>query len=290
MNHHVCKPLAALSSNTAGVVPSILVVDDDAGTSDTLRVALKTRGYAVTTVTSAAEGIEAVYAAVPDLILLDLRLPDSPGTAVIDTVQQHALQVPFVLISGFLTTQVTVQAMRLGAFDVLEKPVDVDDLLNIVSSALSAATRRPAAEPPRSAAERWAAHVFRACESEGDLRTLAEWARFAGVSYSSLRESCRLLGIRPRDARDLARVLRALVRSTHGAEDVAALLDARDERTLASLLSRASLHRSSKRTASVADFLESQEFVDRHNRGLVALGRLLRNVICRSLPLLAFVV
>jgi FixJ family two-component response regulator len=288
MNHHICRPAAEFVS-AARTAPSILVIDDDVGTSETFGFALKARGYAVTTAASAAEGIEAVDALAPDLILLDLRLPDSPGTAVIDTIQQHSLQVPFVLISGFLTTQVTVQAMRLGAVDVVEKPVDVDDVIEIVDSALRA-VRRPAwTEQPRSAAERWAAYVLRACDSEGDLKTLAEWARFAGVSYSSLRESCRLLGIRPRDARDLARILRALVRSTHGAEDVAALLDARDERTLASLLSRASLRRSSGRAASVADFLESQAFVDRHNRGLVALGRLMRSIICPSLSLIALV-
>jgi hypothetical protein len=132
-------------------------------------------------------------------------------------------------------------------------------------------------EEPHSAAERWAGYVLRACDSEGDLKTLAEWARFAGVSYSSLRESCRLLGIRPRDARDLARVLRALVRSTHGADGIAALLDARDERTLASLMNRAALNRHSDRSVAVTDFLESQDFVSRDNSGLVALSRLMRS-------------
>jgi CheY-like chemotaxis protein len=255
------------------------VIDDDVGAWEILALALKACGYAVIMTGSGTEGIAAAQCHPPDLILLDLRLPDCFGTAVICRLQQHAFQIPFVLVSGFLTTPVTVEAMRLGAVDVLEKPVDIDHLIDTIDSALGV-MRQPvaASKAPRTAAERWAAYVVRACESEGDLKTLAEWARFTGVSYSSLRESCRMLGIRPRDARDLARVLRALVRSTHGAEDVPALLDARDERTLTALLRRASLGSRWGAAASVSDFLESQAFVDRDNCGLVALTRLMRNV------------
>ena len=198
MAHHICSTPTACSRASVSGQPSILVIDDDVVAWEIFALALKACGYAVIMTASGTEGIAAAQSHPPDLILLDLRLPDCFGTAVICRLQHHALQIPFVLVSGFLTTPVTVEAMRLGAVDVLEKPVDIDHLIDTIDSALGV-MHQPVAAPkePRTAAERWAAYVVRACESEGDLKTLAEWARFAGVSYSSLRESCRMLGIPP---------------------------------------------------------------------------------------------
>ena len=256
--------------------PAILVIDDDVGTRETLHWALSHCGYSVMTAATGTDAIRIAQAGPPDLMLIDLRLPDIPGVDVVRTLQQQAFKVPFVLFSAFLTTAVTVDAMRLGAIDVLEKPIDIDDVVAVVCSAVVAPPRSPAAiGEPKSAAERWASYVMKACDSDGDLKTIAEWARIAGVSYSSLRESCRLLGIRPRDARDFVRVLRVLLRSTHRDGEIAALLDISDHRTLAALLRRAALNGTSRHGLSIGHFIRSQAFVHRDNEGLAAIARLL---------------
>src|SRR5690606_27782195 len=97
------------------------------------------------------------------------------------------------------------------------------------------------ADHPASAADRWARFVLKVCESEGDLKTLKQWADFANVSYSSLRESCWLVGVRPRDARDFARVLRAVVKACERGCDPGVLLDVSDRRTLHLLLEKSGI-------------------------------------------------
>lgn len=129
---------------------------------------------------------------------------------------------------------------------------------------------------PRSMAERWAVRVLKAAESDGDIKTLAEWARQVGVSYSSLCESCRLLGIQPHDARDFARMLRVQVQSGRHRCQPEALLDVSDRRTLNRLLERAGFERDPIRWLdSIDEFLQRQQFVVSSNQGLLALRRLL---------------
>src|ERR1700741_2828863 len=131
------------------------------------------------------------------------------------------------------------------------------------SSSPQPVTRIPhIAGPPRSPAQRWARFVIAACHSEEDRRTLGEWARCAGVSYSSLCESCRLLNIRPQLARDFARGLRALIGARAWQCPPELLLDFRDRRTLNGFLARAgrSFPSNLERT-SVARYLEEQLFI-----------------------------
>jgi hypothetical protein len=130
--------------------------------------------------------------------------------------------------------------------------------------------------PPASAAERWAMYVFRACAATGDLKTLEAWAECVGVSYTSLRESCSLLDIRPHDARDLTRMLRAVMRSTLDDCPPSALLDISDRRTLKSLLERSGVAaRTRPSEISVDQFLSAQRFVPTANAGLRALRKML---------------
>jgi hypothetical protein len=131
---------------------------------------------------------------------------------------------------------------------------------------------RPAPVSPHSAAERWAAHVLKACESDGDLRTIDEWASFVGLSRSSLCESCRVLGIRPHDARDFTRILRVVLKipATHFRPE--AFLDVRDRRTLKTLLLRAGLSvEPETRLVSVSQFVKGQRFISADNDGLASL-------------------
>lgn len=130
---------------------------------------------------------------------------------------------------------------------------------------------------PHSVADRWATYVWRSCCTfKGDLKTLSEWAKCIGVSYSSLCETCRLLGVRPHDARDFTRVLGAIVTAARVGCPADVMLDVSDRRTLRRLLSRAAVD-FGQHTPSALEFLGTQQFIPAHNPGVVALNVLMSN-------------
>ena len=112
---------------------SVLIVDDDPATCVTFGEALRLAGLRVETAETGQAALKSLRRSTFDLLLLDLRLPDMSGLELIRT-----RRVPFMLISGFLTIAETVEAMRLGAREVLEKPVEVDVLCDRVVSFLAA--------------------------------------------------------------------------------------------------------------------------------------------------------
>jgi DNA-binding NtrC family response regulator len=183
--------------------PSLLIVDDDLGTRETFGTAFTLAGVNVHTTDSGSNALAVTKAQNFDLMLLDFRMPDMNGTEVVRRLRAEGRAMPFVLMTAFSTVELAVDAMKLGALDVLEKPLGIDDLvariLPLVRRPVRERTRvgsdvaaLATAARPRSGAERWAAHVVRACDSAEDLKTIGEWARFVGISYSSLCESCRL--------------------------------------------------------------------------------------------------
>lgn len=271
--------------------PTVLIVDDDVGTRDTFQAALRALGLLVDCAASGSEAIELAMSTRFEIAVLDLRLPDISGTDVVRSLRALGRYSPFILISAFLTTGATVEAMRLGAVDVLDKPIALGDLCTSVLwaiglrgepkararfglSAAPAQTDSPAG-PPRSAAERWALLVLKGCDADGDPKTLDDWASCAGVSYTSLTECCRILSISPHDARDLTRVLRAVRQARVLDCSVEALLNVADRRTLKALMARAGLDdRLDVRDVSVDEVLTRQRFVDRNHEGVRLLQTL----------------
>ena len=114
----------------------ILVVDDEPNIRTTFSRALDLEGFAVATAADAAEALAQVDAFGPDLVLLDLRLPDHDGLWVLSELQKRPTAPPVVMMSGHGTLESAVKATRLGALDFLEKPVQVDRLLITVSNVL----------------------------------------------------------------------------------------------------------------------------------------------------------
>lgn len=272
---------------------SILVIDDDPGTCQFVERVLTKAGFDTRIAASGAEGAALARAGHFELIVVDLVLPDMLGTQVIRELHDDLITTPFVLLSAFLTTPVTVEAMKLGAANVVEKPISMEALLSTVISALGAPPATPARPAPArmmslessgtapgsrpgSAAERWAQHVAKACTSNADLTTLESWAKFVGVSCSSLCESCRLLDIHPRDARDFARWLRALIQAPAHRCSPYVLLDVSDRRTLRNLTERAGLRQESD--VSVDQFLDRQHFIPADHEGV----RILRSLLTLS--------
>ena len=134
---------------------------------------------------------------------------------------------------------------------------------------------------PTSMAERWASYVLGACKSERDPRTLGIWARQIGVSYTTLCESCRLIDVQPRHARDFTRVLRIIFfMPAFDLRKLASFLDISDKRTLNSILQTAGMGQPAaiSHHISVRSFLDNQQFIARENPGLM----ILRNVFVET--------
>ena len=267
---------------TIGHAVHCVIGSSDDRLCESLAAALEQVGGTAVFLRSGLGVMNSAHARDGTLVLLDHSLPDIGGLEVARALNA-AKRCRFVLIGQALTTSATVEAMKLGALTVLEKPVAVAEMIALLRSARdeSRTSAERAGTPwraraPRSVAERWAQKVVKGCEADGDLRTLAAWASVAGLSYSSLCETCRLVGVQPLAARDLTRVLRAVVQSqAHGCR-IAELLDVCDRRTLNALMARAAIDPWRRgHEISIGQFLTAQRFVPSGNAGLVMLRSLL---------------
>jgi two-component system nitrogen regulation response regulator NtrX len=121
----------------------ILVVDDEADIRELVREILTEEGYVVEVAATAAEARAACARQVPDLVLLDIWMPDADGISLLREWQQNqSLQAPVVMMSGHGTVETAVEATRLGAVDYVEKPLSLAKLLRTVSNALEEGRRR----------------------------------------------------------------------------------------------------------------------------------------------------
>jgi DNA-binding response OmpR family regulator len=268
--------------------PSVLVIDDDLGTRETFERVLRLAGLAATAAASGEEGVRLAQSLRPDLLLIDLCMPEMGGIDVIKTLHQGGHYAPFILMSHWNDTPTTVEAMQLGAADVLDKSRNIDELVAAIRAALARRPptlmtvggwptpwfRRAASAEPRSAAQRWALYVRRACEADADVRTVEGLADWLNISPSRFNEACWLLGIPPHEARDLARMLRVVIKGAGQRHRFPTLLDVSERRTLEKLLDRAGVGSlTADGTMSVGEFLRCQRFVLQDNDGLEALRR-----------------
>ena len=123
--------------------PRVFIVDDDALALRAFERLLRVAGFTVETFASAAGFLSRAPADVPSCLILDLRLPDVDGLRLQEALRHSNVQMPIVFISGSADVASTASAMRFGAIDFLEKPVDEVVLLDAVSRALERdSTRR----------------------------------------------------------------------------------------------------------------------------------------------------
>jgi ActR/RegA family two-component response regulator len=268
---------------TGARVSRVLLAIDDLEALETLALLLADSGVAV----EAAPTIEACVRALDwgmfDLFVVEQRFDGATGLDVVRDLRARGLTCSFVLVAGRAAVAEVVEAMHVGARTVIAAdtgPADVADAIVRELRALAAAQQSVSAVTLASSmsgapARRWAGYVLAASNATEDPRTLADWSRAIGVSRSVLVESCARLGIVPRDARDLARVLR-LVRRADEPWDPETALDVADRRTLHALLVRAGLigHVPHVRP-TIGQFLARQLFVVQENVGLIALRQLL---------------
>src|SRR5207247_7447706 len=117
-------------------VSTILIVDDEEIHARALARFLSGRGHACEVATSHAAALEALRAARPQLVLLDLRLGDVDGLETLRQVKSLDPPLPVIMMTAFGSVETAVRAMKAGALDYVQKPMDLEELELVVSRAL----------------------------------------------------------------------------------------------------------------------------------------------------------
>jgi two-component system, NtrC family, response regulator AtoC len=116
----------------------ILIVDDDLSLCHFLKKPLSQKGYEVITSHTGGEATEIIHRKEADLILLDNKLPDRTGLDLLKEMKQDHPKMPVIIMTAFGTTDTAIEAMRLGAFDYILKPFELEEIFELVTKGLEA--------------------------------------------------------------------------------------------------------------------------------------------------------
>jgi len=116
--------------------PRVLAVDDEEVVCESIRRVLTGEGYYVRTTTSSKEGVELLRREPFDLLLLDIKMPEMDGIEVLRRARDVSPETEVLIVTGYATIDTAVEAIKLGAFDYLEKPVSPPQLLVATARAL----------------------------------------------------------------------------------------------------------------------------------------------------------
>jgi len=131
---------------------NILVVDDELGIRDLLSEILNDEGHSVELAENAAQARQARLQSRPDLVLLDIWMPDTDGVTLLKEWSTGGLlTMPVIMMSGHATIDTAVEATRIGAMSFLEKPITLQKLLKAVELGLTKAAEKPLAAAPVAA-------------------------------------------------------------------------------------------------------------------------------------------
>ncbi|RLD98238.1 MAG: sigma-54-dependent Fis family transcriptional regulator, partial [Aquificota bacterium] len=114
----------------------LLLVDDEPHFCRVMAMHLADEGYIVATATSGEEALERFRGEEYHLVITDLKMPGVDGLVLLERIRDLSAEVPVIVLTAYGTVDTAVQAMKLGAFDYILKPVDVDELKMVVARAL----------------------------------------------------------------------------------------------------------------------------------------------------------
>jgi FixJ family two-component response regulator len=240
----------------------ILVVDDDLTFVGFVCAAMEKLGVRTAVAPTGRDAMRHLAQAVPAGILLDLRLPDMDGLDLMRAIRGHNNAVPVAVVTGAASVPAAVEALQLGALDFLEKPVRLAQLSTAVSRLLSEGARQSQrlstmVTGGTALVDQLVRCMIAVVSHDEDVPTVRAWCLLIGKSKSSLSALCALIGVAPKAALDLARLLRAI--SVMPSGDVCDALLAADPRTVKALLRRAGS--GGERSLNQEDFLASQQLI-----------------------------
>ena len=117
--------------------PSVLIVDDEPSIVQSLSGLLSDEGYKVTTAFNGHDALKVIDSDSPDLVLLDIWMPGLDGIETLKEIKKYNPHVQVIIITGHGTIETAVKATKLGAFDLVEKPLSIDKIILTINNALN---------------------------------------------------------------------------------------------------------------------------------------------------------
>jgi two-component system nitrogen regulation response regulator NtrX len=118
------------------VKPRVLIIDDEDAVRSSLKMIFEYEGYETLVAANGPVGLKLAEAEAPDLVFLDVRMPQIDGLEVLKRLKERDAALPVVILSGHGTVKTAVEAVKLGAFDFIEKPPDSERILIAARNAL----------------------------------------------------------------------------------------------------------------------------------------------------------
>lgn len=115
---------------------SILIIDDEKNIRDVLEILLQGEGYKITLADGGVEGIEILKKDIFDLVITDIKMPYIDGFAILKATKELSPDTDVVLITAYGTTESAIEAMKLGAYDYIQKPFKMDEIRLVVKKAM----------------------------------------------------------------------------------------------------------------------------------------------------------
>src|SRR3989344_1255927 len=120
---------------------NILIIDDDIDASELLKTFIEQSGHTVLQAYTAGDGLKELASKKPDVVFLDILLPDANGLDVLKQIKSRDKVTPVIMVTGFKDAENVVRAFREGAFDCLLKPYNYDYLKNDILAKLNPKTK-----------------------------------------------------------------------------------------------------------------------------------------------------
>ncbi|GAB3015220.1 response regulator transcription factor [Streptomyces pseudoechinosporeus] len=143
MTHPVPTTQATTATNTAPATGHLLVVDDEDGVRAMLTMALEFVGFEVTCAATGCQALNAVTRRAPDLVLLDVNLPDLDGFEVCSSLRERGLNVPVLFLTGRTDVDDRVRGLDLGGDDFVTKPFELKEVVARIRALLRRTGERP---------------------------------------------------------------------------------------------------------------------------------------------------
>lgn len=119
---------------------NILLIDDEPSILKTLKIFLTGKGHTVDTAQTGNEGLSLYEQHQPDLVILDIRLPDRDGLDILRQIQDEESLAKVIMITAYQDMETAIQAMKSGAYDYIRKPLDIDEIETSVDRAIEVLT------------------------------------------------------------------------------------------------------------------------------------------------------
>ena len=121
----------------------ILVIDDERSIRNSMKDILSFEGHEVVLAENGMEGLVSVKTEKPEVVFCDIKMPKMEGIEVLERIKEFTSDVPVIMISGHGTIDTAIEAIKKGAYDFIEKPLDLNRILITIKNATDSLSRRP---------------------------------------------------------------------------------------------------------------------------------------------------